>query len=346
VSVKDQPVILPEKLSAAIACLDLSLESELALYRNHRSQASSVLALSSADPDEAVFRSPDLALEAFIATDDPRMLSAEEDNTNDNPDAEVREIEPITAAIEIEEESETLPEPYGAELAAQPKALDQFLDPSIEAYLESSEALLKHLDEPTGTNSAPAQEPAPSSKNSRQSWVVGSGIVLIILGMLALAGFFVFVAQQWLSTKSSIAPVKPQPLVPPTQSVPSVSPLPNQSRSTLPNAAIASRAVTRQESATEGIPSKLIETGADTPQPSAAPSPSINPNAANYVVLAANSSAQTFQKAQRLVPDAFVTNVGGQRRIQLGSLDSLRQAQQMVNELKNRGFPASIVAQN
>jgi hypothetical protein len=348
VSVKNQPVKLPENLSAAIACLDLSLESELALYRNHRSQASSMLALSSADPDEAALRSPDLALEAFIATDDPRMLSAEEDNTNDNPDAEVREIEPITAAIEIEEESETLPEPYGAELAAQPKALDQFLDPSIEAYLESSEALLKHLDEPAGTNSAPAQEPAPSSKNSRQSWVVGSGIVLIILGMLALAGFFVFVAQQWLSTKSSIAPVKPQPLVPPTQSVPSpsVSPLPNQSRSTLPNTAIASRAVTRQESATEGIPSKLIETGAGTPQPSAAPSPSINPNAANYVVLAANSSAQTFQKAQRLVPDAFVTNVGGQRRIQLGSLDSLQQAQQMVNELKNQGLPASIMAQN
>ncbi len=344
-SVKNQPVRLPEKLRAAIACLDLSLESELALYRNHQSQASSALALPSADPDEAALRSPDLALEAFIATDDPKMFPNE--GADDYAEAEVQEIDLATAAVEIEDESETLPEPYGAELTAQPKAFDQFLDPSIEAYLESSEALLKHLDEPADDDSAPAQKPATSSK---QSWVVGSGLILIVLGMLALAGFFVFVAQRWFSTKSSIAPVTPQPLVSPTtQSAPSpsLSPLSNQSLSPLPNAAIASSsgAVTHQESATEGISSNPTETGAVTPQPSATPT-SINPNAANYIVLAANSSAETLQTAQRLVPDAFVTNVGGQRRIQLGSLDSLRQAQQMVNELKNQGFPASIVAQN
>jgi cell division septation protein DedD len=46
------------------------------------------------------------------------------------------------------------------------------------------------------------------------------------------------------------------------------------------------------------------------------------------------------------VPDAYVTQVDGQRRIQLASLESLQQAQQMVNELKNQGFPAAIMAQN
>lgn len=341
-SVENQPIPLPEGLKAAIACLDLSLESELALYRNHQSQASSALALPSADPDEATLRSPDLG--AFTATDDPRMLPAE--GADDYPEAETQEVAPVAAAIEIEDESETLPEPYDAELTAQPKAFDRFLDPSIEAYLESSEALLKHLDAPADRDSAPMQEPATSS---RQSWVVGSGIFLIIIGMLALAGFFVFVAQQWFSTKSSIAPVTPQPLVPPTQPAPSLSPLSNQSLSPLPNAAIAELRTKspHQESATEGIPNKSAEASAvNTPKLSATPTPPINPNAANYIVLATNSTAETFQKAQRLIPDAFITNVGGQRRIQLGSLDTLQQAQQMVNELKNQGFPASILAQN
>jgi cell division septation protein DedD len=335
-SVENQPIPLPEELKAAIACLDLSLESELALYRNHQSQISSTLALPSADPDEAALRSPNLALEPLIAPNESKRLAPEVDSAEKNFEPEVQEpevqepeaqdIEPIAAAIELEDESETLPEPYGAELTAQPKSFDRFLDPSIEDYLESSEALLKHLDEPIDTTSALLPEPETSS---RQSWVVGSGIVLIIAGMLALAGFFVFLAQRWFSNKPATPPPTPQSLVSP-------SPQPTPSLSPLPNTAIA----------TEGIPSTPIATNAVSPEPSATPTPSIDPNAANYIVLAANSSAETFRKAQRLIPDAFITNVGGQRRIQLGSLDSLRQAQQMVNELKNQGFPASIVAQN
>ncbi|WP_404784670.1 hypothetical protein [Altericista sp. CCNU0014] len=330
-SVENQPISLPEGLKAAIACLDLSLESELALYRDRQSQAASALALPSADPDDAVLPSSDSTLEAFLATDDARTFSAEANNVSDEPEATEGELDRVTAELESEDESETLPEPYGAELTAQPKAFDRFLDPSIEDYLESSEALLKHLDEPTETEPSPAREPAPPA--SKQRWVVGAGIVLLVLGAIALAGLFVMLAQRWFSAKPSAPAVTPQSSAsPPLQPTPSISPL--------SNSAIA----------TEAVSANLAKTGALPPRPSAtptpSPTPSIDPNAANYIVLAANGSAETLRKARRLVPDAFVTDVSGQRRIQLGSLDSLQQAQQMVNELKNQGFPASIVAQN
>jgi hypothetical protein len=332
-SVEPQSIRLPEGLRAAIACLDLSLESELTLYRRDQSQKSMALALMpSAEPEDSA-----LAVEEFSATDSPNLIpdgvmGATELSQQSETVADQR------ATTAEEEDSDTLPESYSAELMAQPEAFDQFLDPSIEAYLESSEALLKHLDEPAASEATPTQDQA---KPAKRSWFVVSGITLVILGVLGLGGFFVMLAVRWFS-KPSYAPA-PQSLVSP-------SPQPTVTEgSPLPSPAIA----TNPESATEGIPTKPTSPFAQnpvgiasTPTPAASPTPSINPNAARYIVLAVANSPETLQEAQRFVPDAYIAEVEGQKRVQLASLDSLQQAQQMVSELKNQGFPASIVAQN
>lgn len=325
-SIENQPVILPEGLKAAIACLDLSLESELALYRNRQNQESMALAaLPSAEMEASALQSSDFALEAFRRDDSSEEVLAGSDDRSAPAEAIDQEM---TAVIETDDEIETLPESYGAELTAEPKAFDQFLDPSIEDYLESSEALLKHLDDPVEPDLTPAKDDGTAAK---RSWVVISGVTLLILGILALTGFLGVLAVRWFSLKPVSVPT-PQPLV----STPaSVSPL--------PSAAIAP---------TEGVSPNLAPNPAPnsantavTPTPSATPTAPINPNAARYIVLAIDSQA-SLQAARQLVPDAFIAVVDGQKRIQLADLESLQQAQQMVNELKNQGFPASIVAQN
>jgi cell division septation protein DedD len=316
----DNQYIQSEKLKAAIACLDLSLESELALYRHRLSQETVALAaLPSAESDA-------LVLHPLDSTEDSGLFSHEE------PHRDAITEEDLTLADQgiatIEEEDDTLPESYSAELTAQPKAFDQFLDPSIDDYLQSSETLLKHLNQPAEANSAPVDEAAAPPK---RSWVVIGGITLLTLGLLALGGFLVMLALRWFSIKPNLqAPIQPSPL--PTSSLstgatPSLSPLPSTAIATpLPPAA------------TEGVP--------PTPSPTNTPTLPVNPNASRYVVLSVANSPVSLQTAQRLVPDAYVVEVDGQQRIQLAALDSLQQAQQMVDELKNQGFPATIVAQN
>jgi hypothetical protein len=338
-SVENQ-FIQPEKLNAAIACLDLSLESELALYRNRLSQATVALAsLPSAE-------SGSLALTALDSTDDPGLFSHEGIHGDDHSEGEPKVLDQGLATIEADDE-ETLPESYSAELTAQPKAFDQFLDPSIDDYLQSSETLLKHLNQPAETEVTPVDDAVAAPK---RSWVMVAGMSLLALGTLALAGFLIMLGVRWFSIKSaSTAQTDIQP-----------SPLPTLSPSPLPSSAISnSPTTTPGPLATEGVspqPSATVSPGAIAAtegvptQPNLAgtptSSPSTSPNASRYVVLAIANSPESLQTAQRLVPDAYVIEVEGQKRIQMASLESLQQAQQMVNELKNQGFPATIVAQN
>lgn len=346
----ENQLIQPNKLNAAIACLDLSLESELALYRNRLSQATVALAaLPSAESES-------LALAALDSEDDAglfssELLSSKEIHANDHSEKEPKVLDQGFATLDTDDE-ETLPESYGAELTAQPKAFDQFLDPSINDYLQSSETLLKHLNQPAEAGSALVDDAVTAPK---RSWVMVTGMALLSLGTLALAGFLIMLGVRWFSIKSAST----------TQTDIQPSPLPALSPTPLPSSAIANSPVTNSPTTapvplpTEGISPQPIATvspgaiaateGVPTqPNPSGTPtlSPSINPNASRYVVLAVANSPESLQTAQRLVPDAYVIEVEGQKRIQMASLESLQQAQQMVNELKNQGFPTTIVAQN
>jgi cell division septation protein DedD len=331
-----------EKLNAAIACLDLSLESELALYRHRLSQETVALAaLPSAESES-------LALNSLGSTEGSSLLAQEEIHEDVPAEEDLTLADQGIATIEVDDD-DTLPESYSAELTAQPKAFDQFLDPSIDDYLQSSETLLKHLNQPAEA------EPAPIDKAEtppKRSWVVIGGMTLLILGLLALGGFLVMLALRWFSIKPTPNPqaqIQPSPLPTTSLSVgstPSHTPLPSAAISSpLPSAATdgispqpSSSASLGGVAATEGVPL--------TPSPSNTPTLPVNPNASRYIVLAIANSPESLQTAQRLVPDAYVVEVNGQKRIQLSALDSLQQAQQMVNELKNQGFPATIVAQN
>jgi cell division septation protein DedD len=337
----DNQSIQSEKLKAAIACLDLSLESELALYRHQLSQETVALAALPRAESES------LALNPLDSTEDSSLLSHEDPHGETAADEDLTPVDRGIATIE--EDDDTLPESYSAELTAQPKAFEQFLDPSINDYLQSSETLLKHLNQPAEVNRAPVDEAVTAP---RRSWVVMGGMTLLILGLLALGGFLIMLALRWFSIKSTPnlqAPIQPSPL--PTTSLstwatPSQSPLPSAViTSSLPSAAtdrISPPPINPSSpgavAATEGVP--------PTSSPSDTPTSPVNPNASRYFVLAVANSPESLQTAQRLVPDAYVVEVDGQRRIQLAALDSLQQAQQMVDELKNQGFPATIVAQN
>jgi cell division septation protein DedD len=329
-------LIRHEKLNAAIACLDLSLESELSLYRHRLSQETVALAALPSAESEA------FALSKLDATDTLGLFSASGMQGDKPTDEKTTLADQGVAILEVDDDDETLPESYSAELTAQPKAFDQFLDPSIDDYLQSSEALLKHLNQPAEVD-APTVEKEPVGKPKR-SWVMIIGITLLTLGMLALSGFLIMLALRWFSIKSSPnaqADIQPSPLptlsLSPSPSSAITSPPPSAATegiSPLPNSSASPGVIT----ATEGVP--------PTSSASNTPTPPINPNASRYVVLAVANSPESLQTAQRLVPDAYLTQVEGQQRIQLASLESLQQAQQMVNELKNQGFPATILAQN
>jgi cell division septation protein DedD len=332
--------IQSEKLNAAIACLDLSLESELALYRHRLSQETVALTvLPSTELESSAIHSLDSA-------NDSGLFSQEANHGDVAADEDLTLADQGIATLEADDD-DTLPESYSAELTAQPKAFDQFLDPSIDDYLQSSETLLKHLNQPAEANPAPMDEAAIAPK---RSWMAVGGMTLLILGLLALGVFLIMLALRWFSMKPTPNPqaqIQPSPL--PTTSLSTgatPSPLPSAAiASPLPSVATdgiapqpTSSASSGVVAATEGVP--------PTPSPTNTPTPPINPNASQYIVLAVANSPESLQTAQRLVPDAYVVEVGGQRRIQLAALDSLQQAQQMVDELKNQGFPATIVAGN
>jgi hypothetical protein len=345
-----------ESLQAALACLDLSLESELALYRRHRLHTSGALALPESgelfeasnpfEPESGEASvahlsnmnalqgvSSEAGLMALSAqTGDPQDIGVERDRDSVDASASA-EQEVAFAADESEEDPETLPEPYNAEAVSKPEALERFLDPSIEDYLESSEALLKHLDDSEGaiaksskSSKSPksvksAKSVRPSNPSPPKSSSPGSSALAFkVLGSLLAIALLIGVAMSILklmTTKPREAPV-PQSSVQTPLAPASTSP-----------SAIAIAPVALKP----------------TPTPAGSPSPTVRP-AAFYAVVAPYRGDASLQRARQLVPDAFIANIEGQTRIQLAFLEDLQRAQRLVDDLKNEGFPATIVSQN
>jgi hypothetical protein len=342
------PMSQIESLQAALACLDLSLESELTLYRRQHLQAAGALALSESDhlaessrlsetesgetplansgelnAPLSFFSQEDELLESGLATI-PAQVDSRQNEADGQADGEADgQADSFNSAVPqevgfadaVEEDPETLPEPYSAEAVAKPEALERFLDPSIEDYLESSEALLKHLDESEGAIAKPAKSSSPQS----------SGLAFKLLGGVLVIALLIGTAMSILKqfkTKPQKAPVPPSSLPQPSVSMP-------------PKPVLAS-------------PSAIAVTPLPLKQnPISSPSltPTVRPSAF-YAVIAPYQGAESLQRARQLVPDAFIAEIDGQSRIQLAYIDDLRQAQRLVNDLKNEGFAASIVSQN
>jgi hypothetical protein len=361
-----------KSLQAAMACLDLSLESELALYRRQTLQASSALALSDnlngsisvleTDSEEDSLRNlgrSNLSSSLSFKTDDLQEMSL---TTLSAPAVKPRDIAitgiqgteiqgtDVQAAGPTEregaaflggrdEDPETLPEPYSAEAVSNPEALERFLDPSIEDYLESSEALLKHLDNSDGTIAKPAKRPrqkvSPKSSSKKSLPQKSSGLAFKVLGsVLAIAllvGMAMLILKQLTTRSRDPKPVTQSPV----------------SSSLQPAVQVPSTPVSASSSAIAITPLPLKP----TPTPISSPKPTDLPTAVEiapapfYAVVAPYSDDASLQRARQLVPDAFIADIKGQKRIQLAFLDDLQRAQRLVNDLKNEGFPATIVPQ-
>jgi hypothetical protein len=323
-------------LRAALGCLDLSLESELALFRR-QSQAPKAL-VGSLDVDERVALSIGIqeAVEPRVEEELAPYLEEPIDKQTEfeaiTPDlmqeaSDARNL--VYLSGPSQEDPETLPEPYGADITAAPKAFERFLDPSIEDYLESSEALLKHLEDSASSD----RQVKPLTRSSGVSALKAIAITLGLLGLLSLVAFLIVA---WLTPKPR--PVEPTPqLSPQPTQVPSTS-----SRIDSSGIAVATTPRAFPSAATVSPPIQ---------QPAALASPSPSPSvpvgkAAFYAVVAKYNNSESLKMAQKLAPDAYLNEVGGQQRIQLAWLDDLQQAQTLVKDLKNKGFAASIVAQN
>jgi hypothetical protein len=323
--------VLPtEQLQNALACLDLSLESELALYRRQLSQAAS--ALIALPPEEAAEGEPveiageaappsqpepELAVAEVTAVDVAEVTeAAPQEPEESTPSALV----PFAESGPAEDEPEELPEPYNAELTAEPEAFERFLDPSIEDYLESSEALLKHLDDP--------QEKAdlPNMPQAKSTWPLFLRAILGLLGVMAFAWFAITLVVQWLTPKPREVPQSPQ--------------LPQSLIQPLQSPATSGQGIGAGASAAQ--PLNLAPTA---PSPLVAQQSAAGDKAAYYLVVVPYRGDASLQRARQAVPDAFIADVKGKRWIQLGLLDELAQAQQLVNDLKNQGFPSSVMAQ-
>ncbi|MCG9889983.1 MAG: hypothetical protein MH252_02765 [Thermosynechococcaceae cyanobacterium MS004] len=393
-----------ESLQAALGCLDLSLDSELALYRRQQLQESALLVLPEASPSSEELGienlDEDLAKQDTpnhaIALSDQSALDAaadgldqigrpeeseESEESEDNEQAGGLKVSSSELALSTtladEEDAETLPEPYTAETVSKPEVLDRFLDPSIEDYLESSEALLKHLDQSESDTpksskrsragrSQPSRPPVAQAKSSKSSLpkssppksslpnsqatvqsseALSSNLAFKVLGAILAIALLIglsMVALKTLTDKgrkvspqssSPSSSVSPSPVSQPSGSQPPVS-------QSLGSQSSGSQPAVPQPSAS--LPSPVTPTPSSQ---SSSPAVAVTP-APYYIVVAAYDGDASLQRARTLVPDAFIADVQGKRMIQLSFLESLPRAQRLVNELKNAGFPASVMAQN
>jgi hypothetical protein len=237
---------LPTALSAALGCLDVTLEDELALYRNQKNVKLLALSGHETSTEEAIAQhtrnvtedrvpSPSDALDQDLEYQEPEVVYAELEArftpqeeqpsepgiaegsrdaqpvvpdiaANSTPDsslsvtaAQQREMEQALTHVKPEhipppEESAPpatteLPTPYGVEGNPLPESFEKFLDPSIDDYLESSEGLLKHLE-----NSAQDTEERVQ-QSTQKSWkiagLLGLGMGVLLSGIWLISGYFV-----------------------------------------------------------------------------------------------------------------------------------------------------------
>ncbi len=334
-----------ESLRAALGCLDFSLESELALFRR-QSQAPKALAGSLGSDDQIDLsldgqqdKVPPEVEEAFSQHLEEPIEESIEESIEEQAELVSINADPMEASDDraylsgpSPEDPETLPEPYGADITAEPKAFERFLDPSIEDYLESSEALLKHLEDSAASTDQQVEQ------LTRRSWASALRAIAITLGLLGLLSVIAVLIVAWLSPK-------PRPIEPTPQLLPQPTQVPSSS-SQIESSGIAIATTSRV------LPKAGANVSPTTQKPAvlASPTPSSSASvgkAAFYVVVANdNNNPKSLQKAQKLVPDAYLNEVGGQQRIQLALLDNLQQAQTLVKDLKSKGFAASVVTQN
>lgn len=204
-------------LQTALASLDLTVESELTYYRQQQAQlliasdpsTDPVPEAQQSTEEDAPSLEDATVIEAPhtpfgvppIAPADPESTAADVSHAEPEtlpdaalvPESEIQEAALVTTGTDSSAETEDMikietppdatldsetAEPLNTPPPADfPKSYENYLDPSIEDYLESSEALLRHLEE---SKAEPEQEPTPTNK-----LLPGLLLALLVLGLSA-----------------------------------------------------------------------------------------------------------------------------------------------------------------
>lgn len=315
-----------QRLQAALACLHLSLEAELTQYRCHRMvQAHSPFEALPVDPSAIPPQPsvpPTAAPEPVAPTAPPVIGSlaptpetapATDEHTNEGLADPFFEFDPTDLA-------KLLPQSYSSDPPAP-----QTPTPTKRPFASTRELLKqarKNQQRPW------LQRRESNSQHLVQRWLVVVGI-LAGLGGAALWWFnrqFAPVATESpVSIPSTPKAESPTPPVGPDMTA---REFPDVNRSTLAQ----------------------LEPAA-TPAPSALPTPATSPTSSEpeqrtqlfiektngrYYVLAPYKAPADLEKAQAVVPDAFLVGNGDQTKIQLGMFVDEASAQAMVNQLRDR----------
>ncbi|URR35000.1 hypothetical protein NBE99_10175 [Thermosynechococcus sp. HN-54] len=327
-----------QRLQAALASLNLSLEAELTQYRCHRMVQAHSPFEAPPVPESAIAPEPSVIPTAAAETASQTVF----------PVVNSLALTPETAPATDERADEGLADPFFefdptdlAELLPQSYPSDppapQTPNPTKRPFASTRE-LLKQVRK---NQQRPwFQRRESNSQHLVQRWLIVVGI---------LAGFS-GAALWWFNRRPSPVATSPSP-VPSTPTAASPTPpvgpdmtareFPDVNRSTL----------AQLEPATEP-PTSESPTPATSPTAGASPTPTASPTPAEtehttrlfvekmpngrYYVLAPYKEPADLEKAQAVVPDAFLVGSGEETKIQLGMFVDEASAQAMVNQLRDR----------
>jgi hypothetical protein len=340
-----EPPAIHPVLAAALNCVDVQLEIELARYRRDRAPA-----------DEENASPPPLTMTvAPTSSPPPEPVS--------HPQAD----NPLNLKFS---EGGSLVHTPPAEQPANPPQPE--LPP--DDYLESSEQLLRNLSH---NRPSPEKETAPTVPE-RLLTPLGIGAIVLLFGAIALAGAALLDLEaltngRWQLNRSPDAATEPIAATEPSptsaanttedldlDNLSTIQPSPRDRLTpppTAPNAPLPPPSAVPPNYSIPGSSSDLTSalvppldpTTAASPQPSpAAPAPTqIEPapgptSSDFYYVLADYSGPNSLQQAQAIVTDAYVRQFAVGDRIQMGAFLTKADADDLARRLQREGLAVSV----
>lgn len=324
--------------------LDLTLESELTLFRNRHSRAGTVQSPTSADEsaenaqsqfaassaDDLVSEAARLVNSPFEAFENDLEESHIEESYSDSTSSEGTEPREFSYSAssspsnDLDSMLQDLSDdelPTGAIVPSKAllpsegalagsATLSTYTDPVLDDYLESSEELLKHLDTPS------PQEPLDTSVSLKWFvWAAGATLVLSLLAAFFLQNAFKTPEAPPKSSSEASAVSEPEAVK-------------NQDNVSSPD--LSSREFQTVK------PGNLAE----LPAPADTETESSD---RQYYVVTEYVDQASLEAAQKVVPDARVVNFTAGTRIQLRQLADESAARDAVAELQQQGLTAEIL---
>ncbi len=312
------PTVDRERLQAALAALNLSLESELTQFRCHR-LVQSHRPLETPEPNATVLPlidfpkataapAPTESVADPVASPPPLSLVATSTPASSTTE-ELGDFDPA-------ELLGLLPQSYAAN---EPEPVATSPSPAPKRPFASTRELLKQARQ---NNQPWFQRRQRNSQHHVQRW-------LIIMGILAgLGGGILF----WLTREQPLpelvteteTPVEPtETAVPPSGPNMAAREFPDVNRSTL----------AQLEPADSPEPSPVSSAAPESDSPDVFVEQAAN---GRYYVLAPYKEPADLAKVQEVVPEAFLVGSGDDTKIQLGMFEDEPSAQAMADQLRDR----------